>query len=171
MNHNILVGNMITELTRGNPAAVPATGAQGEFPVPHGEGYVFTPSLFSAPRITDGEDPARLWNRERDRVLQALDQPGALASQARGPWGHDTVDDFLGFAFYDPLVHTWDLARAVQQDVHLDAGLVDRALSMLEDPGDGRQLRQPISLGPPVATTAQDTTSRLIALTGRDPSR
>jgi hypothetical protein len=60
----------------------------------------------------------------------------------RQPWGHTTVDEFLGLVFYDPLVHTWGLARAVNQPVILDPALVERVLAVLKRPGDGRDLRQ-----------------------------
>lgn len=170
LNHNLLVNNVLTEMARGNPAAVPATGEGREFPTPHGEGYVYASYLFAAPRVAEGSDPIGLWNQSRDRLLESLDQPGALDVSARSPWGHDTVDEFLGFAFHEPLVHGWDLARAVGQDVHLDPVLVDRAFALLEDPGDGRDLRQPVSLGAPVPTDESDPTTRLIAAMGRDPS-
>jgi uncharacterized protein (TIGR03083 family) len=170
LNHNIIVAHMVVEMTKGNSAAVPATGAKGERVVPHGVGFVFAPYLASAPRIGEGDDAIVVWNERRDLVQEALDVPGADATKARSPWGHSTVDEFLGFAFYDPLVHTWDLAKAVGQPVFLDPALVGRALSMLEDPGDERNLRQPISLAEPVATTAADSASRLIALAGRDPA-
>ena len=169
LNHNILVTNLIAEMTRGNPAAVPATGEGREFPTPHGEGYVYASYLFAAPRVAEGGDPIELWNQQRDRVLAALDQPGALDVSARSPWGHDTIDEFLGFAFHEPLVHAWDLARAVGQDVYLDPLLVDRAFALLDDPGDGRELRQPTSLAAPVPTNVSDSTSRLVAAMGRDP--
>jgi len=35
--------------------------------------------------------------------------------------------------------------------------------------GKHKELRQPISLAAPIATTAQDPVSRLIAFTGRQP--
>lgn len=170
LNHNIVMAHMVVEMTKGNSAAVPATGAKGEHPVPHGRGFVLAPHLFSARRIEEGDDPIVVWNERRDLVLEALDSPGAVATKARSPWGHSTVDEFLGFAFYDPLVHTWDLAKAVGQLAFLNPALVGRALSMLEDPGDDRDLRQPIALAEPVATTAADPASRLIALAGRDPA-
>ena len=170
LNHNIVMAHMVVEMTRGNSAAVAATGAKGEYPVPHGPGFVLAPHLFSVRRIEEGDEPIAVWNEGRDRVLEALDSPGALAMQARSPWGHSIVDEFLGFAFYDPLVHTWDLAKAVGQPAFLDPALVVRALSMLEDPGDERELRQPISLAEPVPTTATDPASRLLAFVGRDPA-
>ncbi len=171
VNHNIVMAHMLLQMTKGSSAAVPTAGGEREVAAPHGEGYVLASHLFNRElRAGREEDPTDLWNQHRDRLLHALDQPGAVDAVARSPWGHSTVDEFLGFAFYDPLVHTWDLATAVGQRLHLDPQLVDRALEMLEDPGEGRNLRQPISLADAVATTAADATSRLIAATGRNPA-
>ena len=72
-------------------------------------------------------------------------------------------------AFYDPLVHAWDLAKAVGQPPVLDAALAQRALDHLTAFGTHKALRQPISLAAPVVTAAQDPVSRLIAFTGRQP--
>lgn len=110
--------------------------------------------------------PTSPWNRMRDEVLEALDHPGTLQTEARNPWGHRTVNEFLGFAFYDPLVHAWDLAKAVGHPPVLDAQLAQRALDHLTAFGKHKELRQPISLAAPVVTTAQDPVSRLIAFTG-----
>lgn len=110
-----------------------------------------------------------VWNGARDDALDALDQPGALQIEARSPWGHPTVDAFLGFAFYDPLVHAWDLTKAVGQPPVLDARLAQRALDHLTEFGKHKDLRHPISLAAPVPTTAQDPVTRLIAFSGRQP--
>ena len=89
--------------------------------------------------------------------------------ETRSPWGHPTVDAFLGFAFYDPLVHAWDLAKAVGQNPILDADLAQRALDHLMEFGKQKDLRQPISLAAPIVTTTQDAATRLIAFCGRHP--
>ena len=49
--------------------------------------------------VRANDDPVAVWNRGRDHVLEALDHPGTLQTEARSPWGHPTVDAFLGFAF------------------------------------------------------------------------
>ena len=170
VNHNILVAASIAEMARGNAPVVRAPDTDGGWPAFHGEGYVFAPHVFAAPREEPGNDPTELWNHHRDLVVQALDRDGALQTRTRSPWGHGTVEEFLGFAFYDPLIHTWDLARAVGQDPHLDAALVERARATLANPGDGRDLRQPMSLAPAIAPPSDDPVSCLIAESGRDPA-
>jgi uncharacterized protein (TIGR03083 family) len=171
LNHNIRVARWIIELTRGNSALVAPTGGASEIPGPLGDGSVFAPYLFSAPAVGPDDDPAPAWNTARDAVLEAVDQPGALAVRSRSPWGHEVVDDFLGFAFYDPLVHTWDLAKAVGQRVHLDPSLTKRALHVIAHPGDGRNLRQPGSLAVAVTVPEDaDAVTQLIAAAGRNPT-
>jgi uncharacterized protein (TIGR03083 family) len=130
VNHNALVCFMIAEMARGHPAAVPADAVERGRPAPSRDGFVFAPHL--AQRFVGADDdPVAVWNRRRDDVLEALDRPGALQTEARSPWGHPTVDAFFGLAFYDPLVHAWDLAKAVGQPPVLDVQLAQRALDYL----------------------------------------
>jgi len=148
--------------------AVPEGSIEGARPAPSQDGFVIAPHLFQTFLGAD-DDPVVVWNRSRDEVLKALDQPGALQIETRGPWGHPTVDEFLGFAFYDPLVHAWDLAKAVGQQPILDASLAQQALDQLNAFDKHKDLRQPISLAAPIVTTAQDAVTRLIAFCGRQP--
>lgn len=168
VDHNARICFMIAEMARGNPAAVPAGAVERARPAPSQDGFVIAPHLFQT-FVSADDDPVVVWNRSRDGVLKALDQPGALQMETRSPWGHPTVDKFLGFAFYDPLVHTWDLAKAVGQEPILDASLAQRALDHLIEFGQQKDLRQPISLAAPIMTTAQDAITRLITFCGRQP--
>jgi uncharacterized protein (TIGR03086 family) len=68
----------------------------------------------------------------------------------------------------DVLVHTWDLARAIDADVVLDAELCEAALSgaRKNDPG----LRLSGLFAAPVDAPADaDLQSRLLSFLGRDP--
>jgi uncharacterized protein (TIGR03086 family) len=168
VDHNVRVCFMIAEMARGNPAAVPEGAIERGRPAPSRDGFVLAPHLAQI-FVRNDDDPVAVWQRMRDDVLEALDHPGALQTEARSPWGHRTVDEFLGLAFYDPLVHAWDLAKAVGQSPVLDATLAQRALEHLTEFGKHKELRQPISLAAPIVTTAQDPVSRLIAFTGRQP--
>ena len=114
-------------------------------------------------------DPVAAWNESFDAMLDALDTNGALQSVAKTPWGEMPVDKFLGFAWVDPVVHTWDLAKATGQDPIIDPRLVARATAQMERAGDS--LRGEHTFGPAVAAAADaDPIDRLIAITGRDPS-
>ena len=172
LNHNLRVTRWIIELTLGNSALVPSTGDPSEIPGPLGDGARLCPVSAELPgRRAPNDDPVAAWNAARDAVLEALDQPGATAVHSRSPWGHEVVDDFLGFVFYDPVVHTWDLAKAVGEQAHLDPALTTRAIEVIAQPGDGRDLRQPNSLAAAVTVPANaDPTTQLVAASGRDPS-
>ena len=168
VNHNVMVCVMIAEMTRGNPAAVPEGSVERAYAAPSHDGFVMAPHLLQR-FVGPDDDPVVVWNRKRDDVLEALDQPGALQTETRSPWSHATVDAYLGLAFFDPLVHAWDLAKAVGQDSVLDIGLAQRALDHLPEFDKHQALRQQAVLADPVITTARDPVTRLIAFSGRQP--
>ena len=114
-------------------------------------------------------DPAAAWDASFDAMLAALDTEGALQTVAKTPWGEMPVDKFLGFAWVDPVIHTWDLAVATGQDAVLDGRLVARATTQLERAGDS--LRGERTFGPAVDAPADaDPIARLVAIAGRNPS-
>ncbi|OBF47557.1 TIGR03086 family protein [Mycobacterium sp. 852002-50816_SCH5313054-b] len=105
-----------------------------------------------------------------DRVLTALESPGAMERVCVSPLGFDwPVSDAVAGTFMDVLIHTWDLARATGQDERLDAGLVEACAAMFlpEMPRRGREAG---IIGPEVVpgagASAQD---RLLAAMGRAP--
>ena len=114
------------------------------------------------------EDPAAEWTASLQELLAALDSSGALQTVAATPWGELPVDKFLGFAWVDPVIHTWDLARAVGQEPILDADLVERGAAQLERAGASL-------VGPGRFDAAVDlgddasTLDRFIAYSGRQP--
>ncbi|MCP4083855.1 MAG: TIGR03086 family protein [Actinomycetia bacterium] len=114
------------------------------------------------------EDPAADWTRSFDDLLAALDSQGALQTVAVTPWGEMPVDKFLGFAWVDPVIHTWDLARATGQETVMDAALVGRGAKQLERAGDS--LVGPGRFQAAVdAGSAPGTIDQLVAFAGRDP--
>ncbi|OBK43123.1 TIGR03086 family metal-binding protein [Mycobacterium sp. 1081908.1] len=103
-----------------------------------------------------------------DRVLTALESPGAMERVCVSPLGFDwTVADAVAGTFMDVLIHTWDLARATGQDERLDADQVAACAAMFlpEMPRRGREAG---IVGPEVplgeGASAQD---RLLAAMGR----
>jgi uncharacterized protein (TIGR03086 family) len=105
-----------------------------------------------------------------DRVLTALELPGAMERVCVSPLGFDwSVADAVAGTFMDVLIHTWDLARATGQDERLDADLVEACTTMFlpEMPRRGREAG---IVGPEVVlgegASAQD---RLLAAMGRTP--
>jgi uncharacterized protein (TIGR03086 family) len=143
--------------------------------VAHNVGMCDMIAGFAAGRSSSGpahqrdDDPAASWTAVLDRLLTALDAPGALDVVVTTPWGEMPVDKFLGFAWADPLVHTWDLARAVGQPAVLDAALTARGVKPLARAG--ASLVGPGRFAPavPVPDDADEVT-KLIALSGRNPS-
>jgi uncharacterized protein (TIGR03086 family) len=105
-----------------------------------------------------------------DRVLTALELPGAMERVCVSPLGFDwSVADAVAGTFMDVLIHTWDLARATGQDEQLDTRLVGACASMFlpEMPRRGREAG---IVGPEVplgqGASSQD---RLLAAMGRTP--
>ena len=143
VGHNIGMCDMVAGFTQGVGAAAPSDGRPA--------------------------DPMAAWAASRDAMLNALDTRGALQAVAVTPWGELPVDKFLGFAWVDPLIHTWDLAVASGQAPALDAELVADGAVRLERAGDS--LRGPGRFGPEVELAADFAIAdRFIALSGRDPA-
>jgi uncharacterized protein (TIGR03086 family) len=141
VGHNLGMGLMVSGFTRGIGAKQPS----------------------EAPA-----DPVTAWQPHFDDLLVALDTKGAISTEVETPWGEMAVDSFIGFAWVDPLIHTWDLAKATGQVPVMDAGLVERAYRQLERAGDS--LRGPGRFGAAVAETDEMTmVDRFIAISGRDP--
>src|ERR1700739_4885967 len=66
-----------------------------------------------------------------DKVLTALELPGAMERVCVSPLGFDwSVADAIAGTFMDVLIHSWDLTRATGQDERLDARLVEACGAM-----------------------------------------
>ena len=121
-----------------------------------------------------GDDPVESFRQIRDRYLTATDRPGALQTPIKSSLGEMTLDDYLGLMCADTLVHTWDIARAAGVDDTLDPGAV-RLVYAGYVAWDQETMRQPGRYGAAVELGGADSTlseqDRLIAFTGRDPSR
>ncbi len=114
-----------------------------------------------------GPDPAGSWRRAHEGTTATLAGVSPAASVAT-PLGPRTVEQLLGLALVEPVVHSWDLATATGQPADLDPEAV-RALL----PGVlalGAQLQGSGMYGPAVPVPddapAQD---RLLAALGRGP--
>lgn len=86
------------------------------------------------------------------------------------PLGRVTFEQAIDmFVIPDPVIHTWDLARAAGLDETLDPREVHRVLDEMT-PVD-QMLRDSGQYGPRVSVPNDaDEQTRLIAFTGRDPS-
>jgi uncharacterized protein (TIGR03086 family) len=121
--------------------------------------------LGSAPSVDD--DPAAAWDHARARVQAELDDPERAAASFNGFSGPTTfaaaVDKFL---CTDLVIHRWDLARAVGQDVSLlpeDMAHIRTAMADLVD-----RMRGPKAFGPELEPPPDaDEQTRFLAFFGR----
>ena len=104
--------------------------------------------------------------------VEALRRPGALARMCMSPAGFEwSLAEAAAGTAMDQLIHTWDLAVAVDGNRHLDAEVVEAVVAMFlpQMPEIGRQAGL---VGPaiqvPVDAVAQD---RLLGAMGRNPER
>jgi uncharacterized protein (TIGR03083 family) len=174
IHHTGMVVWMTAEIARGRPGAVSAAEAPDGVPTPI-SGVVFRPSLFSSYDGTaflgdETRGAHQAWSALRDGVMEALDVPEVLSCETLSPWGHRRIDDWLGFVFYDLVVHTWDLAVAVGAEPHIEDKLADRTYGALVAMSTRADLRSPGSLATPrEAPPDTSTLERVIAYCGRDP--
>jgi uncharacterized protein (TIGR03086 family) len=104
--------------------------------------------------------------------VDALAGPGALDRRCMSPAGFEwSVAEAAAGTAMDQLVHTWDLAVALDVDRSLDPELTEAIVAMFL-PAMPEVGRQAGFVGPEVAVadgaSAQD---RLLGAMGRDPSR
>jgi len=97
--------------------------------------------------VSDDEDPKRAWEDSSRAIAEITGDPEASAKDIDGPVGKMPAGQVIGqFVTMDLLVHTWDLARAVGADEHLDEDSVRLAYEGLK-PMDA-MIRQPEIFGP-----------------------
>lgn len=117
-----------------------------------------------------GEDPTGYWSSSRDDVLEALDRPEVVNRVGVYWWGESTIDEILGFAQWDPLAHTWDLAQAAGLTAHGSQEVAEVSLGIIGEMAD--TLRSMDLIAEPVQVPADsDPFTRFLALTGRNPLR
>jgi uncharacterized protein (TIGR03086 family) len=79
------------------------------------------------------EDPQKAWTEASRGISDITRDPDALAMEVDGPTGKMPAGDIIGrFVTMDVLVHTWDLARTVGADEHLDEVSVQRAYEAMK---------------------------------------
>jgi uncharacterized protein (TIGR03086 family) len=126
----------------------------------------------------DGSEPTTL-GADAD-VPAAWQETRRQLEKALADQGDQPVDHFGGKAPFseavttvvcaDTLLHTWDLARASDQDDTLDLAAVSKAHAFLAPNGD--MMRAPGGFGPEVTVPAEASAQdRLLAFTGRDPGK
>jgi uncharacterized protein (TIGR03086 family) len=113
------------------------------------------------------------WTLTVDALRSVFELPGLFDSVVAIPAiGNNTDTEIdarliVPMLTQDVLVHTWDIARAIGADDHLDDALCMTFLARLPD--DGR-LQASGMFGPTVEVSqSADAQSRLLAQLGRDP--
>lgn len=116
-----------------------------------------------------GDDPTAVWNASRDDVLEAIDDPDALARDGAYWFGTMTIDDLLAFTVWDPLGHAWDVATAVGLEPHTSDEVAVDAIPTIE--ANAGVLRAMKLMGDPVDVPDDaPPMSRFLGLIGREPS-
>lgn len=93
------------------------------------------------------EDPKEAWDIASRAISEITGDPEAAAKEIDGPTGKMPAGQLIGqFVTMDVLVHTWDLARTIGADEHLDEDSVRRAYEALK-PMDA-MIRMPNVFGP-----------------------
>ena len=116
------------------------------------------------------EDAARAWEALDASIRRNLDDAEIAGLEfEHAIAGRHTFENAIDtFVTPDVLVHTWDLARATDQDDTIDAAECSRLLGAME-PMDA-MLRQSGQFGTRVAVPDDaDDQTKLIAFTGRRP--
>lgn len=81
--------------------------------------------------------PPEVWAAHRDVVRRVTADDAFVSEEYDGYFGRTTVADTLSnFYGFDLLVHRWDLARALGQDVTWDDEELDRIEASLDGFGD-----------------------------------
>ena len=116
-----------------------------------------TPPGPNPPNIVSA-DPRADFDRVRSDVTGAFSQEGVI--EKTGP--------ALGIAFSDLLIHTWDLARATDQDATMPDGLAEASYKVIHGKFTDDQRK---GMFKPEVTVSADASAedRLLAYTGRTP--
>ncbi len=86
--------------------------------------------------IDVSDDPVGAWQEVRDGIQAILDDPTKAALEYESLGSSTTIADTIGrFHCFDLIVHRWDIARAVGQDITLAAEDVDDANAFLDSMG------------------------------------
>jgi uncharacterized protein (TIGR03086 family) len=115
-----------------------------------------------------GADPVAAWDAAAAAATGALAGDGALGRTVHLSYADRPGEEYARELLFDLVVHTWDLARAIEGDEKIDPDLVEAVYSRIE-PEVGSLAASGL-FDPPVPVPADaDEQSRLIAATGRQP--
>ncbi|XVQ07967.1 TIGR03086 family metal-binding protein [Spirillospora sp. CA-255316] len=121
------------------------------------------------PGVFAAGDALQAWRTARKECDAALTPEALRRPIPFGTLGELPLIDYLGASVLEPLVHSWDLARATGQPARLDADLVHHAFATAQVVA--ADLRRDGRLGPALAPPrGADEQTRLLAFLGRAPA-
>jgi uncharacterized protein (TIGR03086 family) len=79
------------------------------------------------------EDPKKAWEEASRAINEIIGDADESVKEMDGPTGKMPAGEIIGrFVTMDVLVHTWDLARTIGADEHLDEDSVQQAFATLK---------------------------------------
>ncbi|MFL6205226.1 MAG: TIGR03086 family metal-binding protein [Acidimicrobiales bacterium] len=124
----------------------------------------------AGPEVPDDADRATRYAAGARALAEVCRRDGVLEQMVASPLGGGEIPAGMMFSILtsDTLIHTWDLARAIDADVQLDQDLLQRTwdgLIPIEE-----MVRRPEVFGPPVEVDADaPLQDRAMAWFGRTP--
>lgn len=121
----------------------------------------------SQARPLSDEEMSSAFHEASGKVQAALADPEKAGCMVGGRFGGMTFEQLVGTALCsDTLIHTWDLARATDQDDRLDPEAVDAAAQFLGGAGDS--IRVQGGFGPAIKPPPDaDAQTKLLCVAGR----
>jgi uncharacterized protein (TIGR03086 family) len=115
-----------------------------------------------------GTDPVAAWDAAAAVARGAFAEDGALGRTVHLSYADRPGEEYAREMIFDLIVHTWDLARAIDGDEKIAPDLVEAVYARIEP--DVGSLAASGLFDPPVPVPADaDEQTRLIAATGRKP--
>ncbi len=122
----------------------------------------------SIPEVAAGADLAAAWHEIGQGLTAAIDDPRCASVPLPMPMGEQPFSSIVELLPEDPLIHTWDLARATGLNEQLDRDVVEHVFEHLQ-PLD-EMFRQPWAFGPKVpAPRGADVQTEFLCFVGRTP--
>lgn len=117
--------------------------------------------------VAPDADLAAAWASGTEAVRTALDDDALASKTIGGMFGEQPFESLVGrLLCADTLIHTWDLARATDQDDRLDEDSVEKALEFLTPMDEA--IRRPGGFAPKLEPPpGSDAQARLLAFAGR----
>jgi uncharacterized protein (TIGR03086 family) len=115
-----------------------------------------------------GDDPVAAYESSCEQALAAFERPGATQATVQASFGSFPGEVYAWQRFADVLVHTWDLAVAIDTDLRLPDDLVEALAGWFDGVEEAYRAGGVIGPRAPVGPGA-DAQTQLLARFGRSP--